>query len=184
MIEINECKIAGLKLFKPKIIKDDRGYFMESFNKKIFDEYLKGIKFIQDNESKSKFGVLRGLHFQKPPLDQAKLVRVVSGKIYDVAVDLRKNSPTYAKYECFELSCENKHQLFIPSGFAHGFLVISEKAIVNYKVDNHYSKEHESGIIWDDEIINISWPINYDNIRVSEKDSCLTKFVKFKTCFL
>tara|TARA_B100002052_G_C15853209_1_gene586139 strand:- start:873 stop:1427 length:555 start_codon:yes stop_codon:yes gene_type:complete len=184
MTEIKECKIAGLKLFEPKVIKDERGYFMESFNEKTFDKYLEGINFVQDNESKSKFGVLRGLHFQRPPLDQAKLVRVISGKIYDVAIDLRKNSPTYARYECFELSSENKHQLFIPSGFAHGFLVISEKAIVNYKVDKYYSKEHESGIIWNDEIINIKWPINPDKIMVSEKDRRLIRFNKFESCFL
>jgi len=162
--------IPDVKIFEPQVFTDERGYFMETFAQNFFEESIgEKITFCQENESVSKKNVLRGLHYQIPPFAQSKLVRVISGKILDIAVDLRKNSLTYKNYVSVILSDENKKQLFIPQGFAHGFLVISESAIVNYKVDNYYSPEHEQGIAWNDTTINIDWG-NVDKFIISEKD--------------
>ena len=161
---------------------DNRGFFFESYNKKILDNFLK-INFIQDNESKSIKGVIRGLHFQSPPFDQTKLVRCVNGKILDIAVDLRKNSKTYGKYFSIELSSENNKQLLIPKGFAHGFQVLSEEAIINYKVDEYYNPNSDSGLIWNDKDLSIEWHNDIKPI-LSKKDLKLTSFKDFKSPFL
>lgn len=157
-------------IIEPKIFRDDRGYFFESFSQKEFDDNIKETDFVQDNESFSKHGVLRGLHFQRPPFAQAKLVRVVRGKVLDVAVDIRPDSSTYMKYHSIELSDDNKLQMFIPRGFAHGFIVLSDEAVLQYKCDNYYSPEHESAIIWNDPDLNIDWLLDADEIILSEKD--------------
>ncbi|MFL2612349.1 MAG: dTDP-4-dehydrorhamnose 3,5-epimerase [Flavobacteriaceae bacterium] len=179
-----KTEIEGLIIIEPKVFGDDRGYFFESYNQKKFEEVVGKVLFIQDNESKSSKGVLRGLHFQKPPFDQAKLVRCVKGKVLDVAVDIRKGSKTYGKYIAIELSSENNKQLFVPRGFAHGFLVLSESAIFAYKVDNVYAPDYDAGIYWNDPILNIPWVINESEIRVSEKDSKLSSFSRFKSPFV
>ena len=166
--EFRKTEIEGVILVIPKVFKDQRGYFMETYEKRVFSENGINTTFVQDNQSYSKKNTLRGLHFQKGEYAQAKLVRCVKGKILDVAVDLRRNSPTFGKYVAVELSEENNYQLFIPRGFAHGFLVLSEDAIVNYKVDNFYNPESEGGLIWNDKTVNINWPIK--NPILSEKD--------------
>lgn len=170
-MEIIKTNIPDLIILKPKIFKDTRGYFMESYKK----EYIKSFYPVQDNESFSKFGVIRGLHFQIPPYDQAKLIRVLNGKIMDVAVDLRTSSPTYGKHESIILSSQNKKQLYVPKGFAHGFICLSKTAKILYKVDNVYSKKHESGIIFNDLQLKIDWIINSKDFLVSEKDFLLPK---------
>ena len=175
--------IKDLTILEPKIFGDERGYFIESYNKKRFEDIVGKVSFVQDNESKSSKGVLRGLHFQKPPYDQAKLVRCIKGKVLDVAVDLRNGSKTYGQYFSLELSCENKKQLFIPRGFAHGFLVLSEFAIFSYKVDNVYAPDYDSGIFWNDPTLNISWGLDESEILISEKDSNLPFFSDFKSPF-
>ena len=150
---------------------DERGYFFESFNEREFREKTGiDVKFIQDNESKSRYGVLRGLHFQKAPFEQAKLVRVVKGRVLDVAVDIRKGSPTFGRYTAVELTGDNHRQCFIPRGFAHGFCVLSEEAVFQYKCDEFYHPEAEDAIAWDDPDIAIEWPIPVDDIILSEKD--------------
>ena len=164
-----KCSIEGLVLLKPTLIKDERGYFMESFNQKKINKLLGNIHFVQENESESKRGVLRGLHFQKPPFTQAKLVRCLKGEILDVAVDLRKKSKTYGLFETILLSDKNKNKLFIPKGFAHGYIVLSESAIVSYKVDNYYKPSHEGGILWNDKSLEIDWKIDSKEIVISEK---------------
>lgn len=169
-MEIIKTSIEGLIVIKPRIFEDERGYFLESFKESFIQDNFSDTSFIQDNESKSIFGVLRGLHFQVQPFEQAKLVRVVTGEVLDVAVDLRKNSPTYGKWESIILSEANKKQFFIPRGFAHGFAVLSKEAIINYKVDNIYSKEHERIIAYDDEILNIDWSVDRRDIKQSFKD--------------
>lgn len=179
-----KTEIDGLIIIEPKVFGDDRGYFFESYNQKKFEEVVGKVLFIQDNESKSSKGVLRGLHFQKPPFDQAKLVRCVKGKVLDVAVDIRKGSKTYGQYIAIELSSENNKQLFVPRGFAHGFLVLSESAIFAYKVDNVYAPDYDAGIYWNDPMLNIPWVINESEIRVSEKDSKLSSFSRFKSPFV
>lgn len=171
-MNFTKTNIEGLIILKPKIIKDNRGYFLECYNK----NDLKNIVFVQDNESISKRGVLRGLHFQKPPHAQSKLVRCVKGKVLDIAIDLRKNSKSYGEFESTILSDENNYQLFIPKGFAHGFIVLSEYAIFSYKVDNYYNPESESGIIWNDPNLKINWKTKEDKIIVSEKDKNLPNF--------
>jgi len=165
-----KTEIGGLYIIEPKVWEDDRGYFFESFKEQIFEENIGKINFVQDNESKSSYGVLRGLHYQLPPFAQSKLVRVVFGKVIDVAVDIRKNSPTFGKHVSVELSGENKKQLFIPKGFAHGYIVISEEVIFQYKVDNYYSKEHERGILFNDPELKIDWKLNEEEILISGKD--------------
>ncbi len=168
--KITKCEIEGLYILEPKVFYDDRGYFMETYNQNDFDELGLNMKFVQDNESKSKRGVLRGLHFQKKH-PQGKLVRVIKGSVYDVAVDIRKNSKTFGKWVGVELSEENKKQFYIPEGFAHGFLVLSEEAQFVYKCSDFYYPEDEGGIIYNDSTINISWPIPEDmEVVISEKD--------------
>lgn len=169
-MEIVKTSIAGLVIIQPKFFEDERGYFMESYKESFIKENFPDIHFIQDNESKSSYGVLRGLHFQKPPFEQTKLVRVIEGEVLDVAVDLRIKSSTYGKWESVRLSGKNKKQFFIPRGFAHGFVVLSDTAIVSYKVDNPYSLEHESGIIYDDNKLEINWIIPKSDLILSEKD--------------
>lgn len=175
--------IKDLIVIEPKIFGDQRGYFIESFNEKLFSENVAEINFIQDNESKSSFGVLRGLHYQKPPFTQAKLVRVIEGEVLDVVVDLRAESKTYGKIFKIILNAKNKKQLFVPRGFAHGFVVLSNTAIFSYKVDNYYSPENEEGIIWNDEDLKIDWEINHENIILSEKDKLLGLFKNLKSPF-
>ena len=178
-MKINKTFIEDLLIIENQLFKDDRGFFYESYNKKNLDI---NIVFVQDNESKSYKGVVRGLHFQSPPFEQAKLVRCVSGKILDVAVDLRINSKTYGKFFSVELSSENNNQLFVPKGFAHGFQVLSETAIVNYKVDNFYNPKYDSGIIWNDKDLSIDWNIDLKPI-ISSKDLKLKSFKNLKSPF-
>jgi dTDP-4-dehydrorhamnose 3,5-epimerase len=168
--------IPGVFIIEPSVFGDDRGYFLESFNLEKFEKNIFPIKFVQDNESMSSRGVLRGLHFQKPPYAQAKLVRCIEGCVMDVAVDIRKGSPSYGKHVSVELSGENKKQLFVPRGFAHGFLVLSDSATFAYKVDNTYAPEFDAGIKYDDKELNINWGITEEEIQLSEKDKNLSFF--------
>ena len=169
-MEYIKTEIEGVFVIEPKVFNDARGYFMEAWKQAEFNEHVGKVDFIQDNESKSSFGVLRGLHFQKGAAAQAKLVRVIKGKVLDVAVDIRKSSPTFGKHVMVELSEENKRQFFIPRGFAHGFLVLSEEAIFTYKVDNPYAPQSEAGIRWNDPDLAIQWPIDSQKVQTSEKD--------------
>lgn len=178
-MEALKLKIDGLIVFKPKKFKDERGFFMESYIDSYFKKNCPNINFVQENESYSKRGVLRGLHFQNPPKSQSKLVRVIYGEVLDVAVDLRKESPTYGKYESIVLSSENSKQLFIPKGFAHGFIVLSEFAIFSYKVDNYYSPCNESGILYNDIDLAIDWKFDNNKIIISEKDLSLNTFMNY-----
>jgi len=180
-MKIIKTFIENLLVIEPQLFRDDRGFFYESYNKKKLDKKIK-IVFVQDNESKSIKGVIRGLHFQAPPFEQTKLVSCVSGNILDVAVDLRTNSKTYGKSFSIELSSENNKQLFIPRGFAHGFQVLSETAIVNYKVDNYYNSKSESGLIWNDKDLSIDWKLNIKPI-LSKKDLKLMSFKDLKSPF-
>ena len=175
--------IPDVCIIEPSVFGDDRGYFLESFNLEKFEENIFPIKFVQDNESKSSRGVLRGLHFQKPPFAQAKLVRCIEGCVIDVAVDIRKGSPTYGKHVSVELSGENKRQLFVPTGFAHGFSVLSETAVFAYKVDNRYAPESDSGIRYDDKELNINWGLNEEDIQLSFKDKELESFKNLDSPF-
>ena len=165
-----ETEIKGVFIIEPRVFNDSRGYFFEAWKKAEFEEHVGEVDFIQDNESKSSYGVFRGLHYQKGAFSQAKLVRVIKGKVLDVAVDLRKSSPTFGKHVMVELSEENKRQFFIPRGFAHGFLVLSEEAVFTYKVDNVYAPQSETGIRWNDSQLAIQWPIAQDDVQTSEKD--------------
>ncbi|MBR2230632.1 MAG: dTDP-4-dehydrorhamnose 3,5-epimerase [Prevotella sp.] len=169
-MEYKETKIKGVFIIEPKVFQDARGYFMEAWKQAEFDEHVGRTVFIQDNESKSSFGVLRGLHYQKGDASQAKLVRVIKGKVLDVAVDIRKSSPTFGQHVMVELSEENKRQFFIPRGFAHGFLVLSDEAIFTYKVDSPYAPQCEAGIRWNDPDVGIEWPIDPAQVLTSEKD--------------
>lgn len=182
-MNLTKTNIYDLVILKPTIYNDERGSFMESFNQKSTNKLLGDISFVQDNESESSRGVLRGLHFQKPPYAQSKLVRCIKGAVLDVALDLRKNSKTYGHFETRIISSENKEQLFIPKGFAHGFIVLSETAVFSYKVDNYYYPDSESGILWNDSDLNIDWKINKAEIIVSEKDTKLHSFNNFVTPF-
>ncbi len=170
-MNIVETPLKDLIVIEPKVFEDSRGYFYEAYNKEQFKEYGIDIEFVQDNQSKSGYGVVRGLHFQKAPRSQAKLVRVLEGSVFDVAVDCRKNSPTFGKWYGLELSSENKKQLLIPKGFAHGFSVLSQIAVVFYKCDEFYSPEHDSGIFYNDSVLNINWQVPDKDIIVSDKDS-------------
>ncbi|MBN1819674.1 MAG: dTDP-4-dehydrorhamnose 3,5-epimerase [Prolixibacteraceae bacterium] len=183
-METEKTGLPGLILIKPRVFEDLRGYFFETYQKERY--LIAGIEndFVQDNESMSGYGVVRGLHYQLEPFSQAKLVRVISGKVFDVAVDLRKNSPTFGKWEGFELSSENKNQLLIPAGFAHGFSVLSENVILTYKCDNLYSKNHERGIRFDDPDLNIDWKIPLKAMIVSEKDANAPGFKDCETNFI
>jgi dTDP-4-dehydrorhamnose 3,5-epimerase len=178
-MKINKTFIEDLLIIDPQLFKDDRGFFYESYNKNNLDI---NIVFVQDNESKSNRGVIRGLHFQAPPFEQTKLVRCVSGNILDVAVDLRTNSKTYGKSFSIELSSENNRQLFVPKGFAHGFQVLSEIAIVSYKVDNYYNPDSDSGLIWNDKDLSIDWNLDLKPI-LSKKDLKLISFKELKSPF-
>jgi dTDP-4-dehydrorhamnose 3,5-epimerase len=174
-----KSKIDGIVTIEPQVFDDDRGFFMETYSKKIFAENGINVDFVQDNHSHSAIGVLRGLHFQKPPFAQAKLIRVTVGEVVDVAVDLRSNSPTFGQWESAHLSATNKKMFFIPQGFAHGFYVISETVDFQYKCSNYYNKESESGILWNDPDLNISWYTNGNPI-MSDKDKLLPTFSQAK----
>ena len=179
-MEVIKTKIPGLLLLRPRVFGDQRGYFFESFSARQFEEQVCGTTFVQDNESKSCYGVLRGLHFQCPPYTQAKLVRVVVGRVLDVAVDIRKDSPTFGQHFSIELSDENKYQLFIPRGFAHGFAVLSTEAIFQYKCDAYYAPQSEGGIRYDDLSLGIDWCLPANDIILSDKDKkhpCLKDIV-------
>ncbi|AKB12928.1 dTDP-4-dehydrorhamnose 3,5-epimerase [Methanosarcina thermophila] len=179
-----KTKIEDLVIIEPKIFTDDRGYFFESYNKKKLEVLTgKQYNFVQDNESKSSYGVIRGLHYQLAPYSQAKLVRVLKGKVYDVAVDLRKNSPTFGEWVGVELSAENKRQFLIPKGFAHGFSVLSETAVFTYKCDEYYHPEAEAGIIYNDSSLRIDWKVPEKDIKLSEKDKLLPEFGNAKMNF-
>ena len=180
-MKINKTLIEDLLIIEPQLFKDERGFFYESYNKNNLDKVI-NIVFVQDNESKSNRGVIRGLHFQAPPFEQSKLVRCVSGNILDVAVDLRTNSKTYGMSFSIELSSDNKKQLLIPKGFAHGFQILSETAIVNYKVDNYYNPKSESGLIWNDKNLSIDWNLDLKPI-LSVKDLKLISFKELKSPF-
>ncbi|RXR33626.1 dTDP-4-dehydrorhamnose 3,5-epimerase [Flavobacterium piscinae] len=169
-----ETKLKGCFVIEPKIIQDERGYFMESFNERTFQEGVgQNVHFVQDNQSYSTKGVLRGLHYQTAEHAQAKLVRVLQGEVLDVAIDIRPESKTFGQYEAVVLSADNQKQFFVPRGFAHGFLVLSETATFFYKCDNFYNKASEGGIIYNDETIGIDWNFNSEKLIISEKDKCL-----------
>ena len=172
MINVIQTEISGVVIIEPKVFGDERGYFFESWSQKDFDEQVRPIKFVQDNESKSCYGVLRGLHFQKGKYSQSKLVRVVKGKVLDVAVDIRKGSPTFGKWVSCELTEDNHRQFFIPRGFAHGFVVLSEEAVFQYKCDNLYAPQEEGALAWDDPDIGIEWGVPTDKVILSAKDKC------------
>ena len=178
-MEVIKTDIEGVVIIEPRVFEDSRGYFFESFSQREFEEKLRKINFVQDNESMSSYGVMRGLHFQRPPYAQSKLVRCVKGKVLDVAVDIRKGSPTYGKYVAVELSEENHRQFFIPRGFAHGFAVLSDTAVFQYKCDNFYAPEADGGISIQDDSLGIDWQIPADKAVLSGKDMkhlCLKDF--------
>lgn len=167
---IKDCMIPDVKLLEPRVFGDERGYFFESYSQEKFDSSIRKINFVQDNESRSVFGALRGLHYQLPPFAQSKLVRVIVGKVLDIVVDIRKGSETFGCYVAVELSEENKRQLFIPKGFAHGFITLSEAAVFLYKVDNKYAPDFERTLIYNDPSLDIDWKVEEENFLVSEKD--------------
>ena len=169
-MDVIKTAIPGVVIVQPKVFGDTRGYFLESWNQRDFDAAVGPIRFVQDNESKSRYGVLRGLHFQTGDCSQSKLVRVVSGRVLDVAVDIRKGSPWFGQHVCCELSGENHRQFFIPRGFAHGFSVLSEEAVFQYKCDRLYAPDHEGAIAWDDPALGIDWGLPLADIILSEKD--------------
>lgn len=169
-MDFKETAIKGVYIIEPRVFNDARGYFFEAWKQAEFEEHIGKVNFVQDNESKSSRGVLRGLHYQKGDYSQAKLVRVIKGCVLDVAVDIRKSSPTFGKHVMVELSGENKRQFFIPRGFAHGFLVLSDEAIFTYKVDNVYAPQADAGIRWNDPALGIEWPIDPKEVLTSEKD--------------
>ena len=178
MINVIKTEIPGVVIIEPKVFGDERGYFFESWSQKDFDEKVRPIKFVQDNESKSSYGVLRGLHFQKGKYAQSKLVRVVKGRVLDVAVDIRKGSPTFGKYVSCELTEDNHRQFFVPRGFAHGFVVLSDIAVFQYKCDNLYAPTEEGAIAWDDPEIGIEWGVSADKILLSAKDKIHPKLAE------
>ncbi|MBO7220655.1 MAG: dTDP-4-dehydrorhamnose 3,5-epimerase [Alistipes sp.] len=169
-MEVIKSNIEGVVIIEPRIFADERGYFFEAFSEREFAEKVCNCRFVQDNEAKSSYGVVRGLHFQQPPHAQSKLVRVVKGKVLDVVVDIRKSSPTFGRHIAVELSAENHRQLFIPQGFAHGYAVLSDEAIVEYKCDDFYHPECEGGIAWNDATLGIDWQVPADKIILSERD--------------
>lgn len=169
-MEVIETDIEGVVIIKPRIFSDSRGYFFESYSKREFDEKVRPIDFVQDNESSSSYGVMRGFHFQRPPFAQSKLVRCISGSVLDVAIDIRRNSPTYGRHVAVELSDRNHLQLFIPRGFAHGFAVLSDSAVFQYKCDNFYAPQSEGGISIQDPLMNIDWHIDPSKAILSDKD--------------
>ena len=169
-MEVIRTEIEGVVVLEPQIFRDDRGYFFESFSEREFKEKVADVHFVQDNESRSCYGVVRGLHFQKPPHAQAKLVRVIRGAVLDVAVDIRLGSPTFGRYVAVELTGDNHRQLFIPRGFAHGFSVLSDEVVFQYKCDNFYAPQSEGAIAWDDPDLGIDWKVPTDKVILSEKD--------------
>ena len=183
-MEIIKTAIEGVVIIEPRLFKDDRGYFFESFSQREFTEKVRKVDFVQDNESKSSYGVLRGLHFQKPPYAQSKLVRVIKGSVLDVAVDIRKGSPTFGEHVSVELTEENHRQLFIPRGFAHGFVVLTEEVIFQYKCDNFYHPEADGGISILDESLGLDWRIPTEKAILSEKDTKHPLLKEFETPFV
>ena len=169
-MNIIKTDIPEVVIVEPKVFGDNRGYFFESFSERDFSAVVREVTFVQDNESKSCYGVLRGLHFQKPPYAQSKLVRVVKGRVLDVAVDIRRGSPTFGRYVSAELSEDNHRQFFIPRGFAHGFVVLSDEAVFQYKCDAYYAPQSEGAIAWDDPDLGIDWGVPPENVILSEKD--------------
>ncbi|HJC93801.1 MAG TPA: dTDP-4-dehydrorhamnose 3,5-epimerase [Candidatus Phocaeicola excrementigallinarum] len=169
-MEVIKTDIEGVVIIEPRLFRDGRGYFFESYSEKDFNAQVREVRFVQDNESKSSYGVLRGLHFQKPPYAQSKLVRVIKGAVLDVAVDIRKGSPTFGKHVAVELTEDNHRQLFIPRGFAHGFSVLTPEVIFQYKCDNFYAPQSEGALAWDDPDLGIDWRIPADRVILSEKD--------------
>ena len=182
-MEIIKTKLDGVVIIEPKIFRDSRGYFFESFSQREFEEKICNINFVQDNESMSSFGVMRGLHFQRPPFTQAQLVRCVKGAVLDVAVDIRKDSPTYGQHVAVELTEDNHYQMFIPHGFAHGFSVLSETAVFQYKCDQFYHPESDAGISILDKSLGIDWRIPADKAILSDKDTRHSLFKDFVTPF-
>ncbi|GAT62312.1 dTDP-4-dehydrorhamnose 3,5-epimerase [Paludibacter jiangxiensis] len=182
-MNVIKTNIEGLIIIEPRIFKDDRGYFFESFSQREFEEKVCKTIFVQDNESKSSYGVVRGLHFQRPPFAQSKLVRVIKGAVLDVAVDIRKGSPTYGQHVAVELTEENHRQFFIPRGFAHGFCVLTDEVIFQYKCDNFYTPQHEGALAWDDPELAIDWQIPVDKVVLSEKDKYHPKLKKLTSPF-
>lgn len=182
-MEVIKTAIEGVVIIEPQVFKDARGYFFESFSQREFDEKVRPIKFVQDNESMSSYGVMRGLHFQAPPFAQSKLVRCVKGRVLDVAVDIRKGSPTYGQHVAVELTEENHRQLFIPRGFAHGFVVLSETALFQYKCDNFYAPQADGGVSITDTTLGIDWHIPIENAILSEKDLKNPSFNNFNSPF-
>uniref|UniRef100_B3ELY8 dTDP-4-dehydrorhamnose 3,5-epimerase n=1 Tax=Chlorobium phaeobacteroides (strain BS1) TaxID=331678 RepID=B3ELY8_CHLPB len=170
-MQVISKSIPDVLEFVPKIYGDERGYFFESFRKDIVEEHVGKVDFVQDNQSKSGYGVLRGLHFQKPPFTQSKLVRVIEGSVLDVAVDIREGSPWYGQYVAVKLDSQTNNMLWVPQGFAHGFIVLSKEAIFSYKCDNYYAPEYDAGIKWNDPDIGIDWGIAEEQVQVSEKDA-------------
>lgn len=180
-MKITSLNIPDLKIIEPKVFNDERGYFFESFNQEKFNKYLDcDYKFLQDNQSKSSMGVIRGLHYQREPFSQGKLVRVLSGEVYDVALDIRRNSKNFGQWQGIYLSDRNKKQLWIPPGFAHGFMTISDEAILAYKVTEYFNEKYEAVIKYDDDFLSITWPKN-ECKKISDKDSQGISFEKFKT---
>ncbi len=171
-MEVIKTPIEGVVIIEPRIFTDARGYFFESFSQREFEEKVRATRFVQDNESKSSYGVLRGLHFQKPPYAQSKLVRVIKGAVLDVAVDIRRGSPTYGQHVAVELTADNHRQLFIPRGFAHGFSVLSDEVIFQYKCDNFYAPQSEGALAWDDADLAIDWRLPAEAVLLSDKDRC------------
>ncbi|MEP2773891.1 MAG: dTDP-4-dehydrorhamnose 3,5-epimerase [Fulvivirga sp.] len=182
-MKVKSTEFSGLYILEPTVFEDHRGYFMESYNYNLLREHGIDYQFVQDNQSKSSYGVLRGLHFQNPPHAQTKLIRAVSGTILDAVVDIRKSSPTYGKHFSIELSAENKKQLLVPKGFAHGFSVLSETAEILYKCDAFYNKASEDGLRFDDNALNIDWKVPQDEIILSDKDKSYESFEKFESLF-
>ncbi len=180
MMKIEQTNFSGLLVLTPQIFTDERGYFMETYNQKEIDKIC-GTNFVQDNESLSNKGILRGLHFQRPPFAQAKLIRVIVGSILDIAVDLRKGSATYGKHFSFIISDKNKNQLFIPIGFAHGFLSLENNTIINYKCSEYYNKDSEDSLIWNDKDLSIEWGLN--NPILTDKDENANNFINFENPF-
>ena len=182
-MEVIKTSIEGVVIIEPRIFKDARGYFFESFSQQEFEEKVGKVQFVQDNESMSSYGVMRGLHFQRPPYTQSKLVRCVKGGVLDIAVDIRKGSPTYGQHVAVELSEDNHRQFFIPQGFAHGFAVLSGTAVFQYKCDNFYHPASEGGIRFDDPDLNIDWKVDLKNAVLSDKDLKLPFFKEYESCF-
>ncbi len=182
-MEIIKTQIEGIVIIEPRIFKDDRGYFFESFSQREFEEKVLKTNFVQDNESKSTYGVLRGLHFQTPPYAQSKLVRVIKGAVLDVAVDIRVGSPTYGHHVSAELTEDNHRQFFVPRGFAHGFSVLTDEVIFQYKCDNFYAPHNEGALAWDDPQLNIDWHLPADKVILSEKDRHHSSLKDFQSPF-